>query len=290
MPFDPSNLPDDFETEELTDHKFKIGYWLTAHRLRLYQALIIALVVFDVLLGGYNLYKWGDYMIFGYLNDSRMINAIAQPLSNTKILREHFAPQPIAVENSTVFPQKDKTDAVAWVRNPNDKYLVFFDYNFFVGGAKTVARPGFLLPNEFKPVAELGVKVMGAGEANLEIKNIKWQRINAHQVKDIPAYINERLNFEATNFKFIPAYSLGSKESRISFKIVNNSFYGFWQADFWVVLKVGEMAVGIEKISLDQFKSEEKRDIDLSVSPSINPNNIQVVPDIRVFDNSIFFK
>jgi len=275
---------------ELSEKQFNFGYWYTTHKPQLYMSLLVGIIVFDVFLGAYNLYKWGDYFSSGYLKDQKLAAEIASQLSNPAALREALGPKQIIVQWTAVFPSTATVDAVSIVKNPNAKYLVYFEYDFAAGGAKTETRQAFLLPNEEKPVAELGIKGIGINDAVLEIKNIKWQRIDLHQIKDINTFINDRLAFGYSGFKFIPTYRSGLNDNNVNFKVSNDTFFNFWQADFWVILKSNETPVGIERLALDNFRSTEKRDVTIIASPGISPNTIQLYPDIDVFDPKSFLR
>lgn len=271
----------------LSEKQFNFGYWYTTHKPQLYIALLVSIIIFDLSLGGYNLYKWGDYLINGYANDQKLAVQIAQSLSNPTVLRDILGPKELVVQWTNVFPGTATVDVVSIVKNPNPKYIAYFDYDFGAGGN---TKQAFLLPNEEKPVAELGIKGIGITDATLEIKNIKWQHVDMHQIKDINAFINDRLTFSNTGFKFMPAYRSGLKDNSVSFNVSNDTFFNFWQADFWVILKVNETPVGIERLALDNFRSTEKRDVTLTISAGISPNNIQLVPDIDVFDPKSFLR
>ncbi len=273
----------------LTEKQLKMGYWLTVNRPKLYQALIIFLIVFNVAFGGYSLYKWGDYLVNGYLADQAMLKEISRPLTNFKNLKEHFAAKQIVIEGVNTFVSGAKVDAVALLNNPNNDFIVRFDYDFVFGGGKTELRRAFLLPNESRPVTELGIKDLN-GEANIEIKNIDWERISNHKIKNPRDYISQRKNFETGNFKFTPAVALGLTENRISFNVFNNSLFSYWQVDLVVLLKNGESVIGAEVVGVDNFKSEEKRLVELAIDPRLYPTSIEVYPSINVFDEKVYSK
>lgn len=273
----------------LTEKQLKVGYWLTVNRPKLYQALIIFLIVFNVAFGGYSLYKWGDYLVNGYLADQAMLKEMGQPLVNFKNLKEHFAAKQITIEGVNTFISGTKVDAVALLNNPNNDFIVRFDYDFVFQGGKTELRHAFLLPNESRPVTELGIKDLN-GEANVEIKNIDWERISSHQIKNPQEYISQRKNFETGNFKFTPASTLGLTENRISFNVVNNSVFSYWQVDLVVLLKNGESVIGAEVVGVDNFKSEEKRLVELAIDGQLAPNTIDVYPVVNVLDPAVYSK
>lgn len=282
-----SSSPDNpNEVEDLTEKELKFGYWWTSHRLQIRQGLIIALIVFDAVFLGYSLFKWGHYLAVGYWADKKMVIEIARPAINYIGLREHFSAQPLAVVNTYLFPGRTKADAVAIVKNPNERFFVSFDYDFDLGGFKTPLRHGFLLPGEEKPLADLGIEgAVGASSALLELKNFSWQRISNHTIKDMTGYIGARLNFSAADVNFTPARADSLRQSRLTFSFSNESSFNYYEPRFLILLESGGNLVGLEQVVFNQFLAGEKKNIDLRLfNQNVFPSNIRVVPDINIFD------
>lgn len=267
--------------EELTEKQLKWGYWFTTHRFQFYKGLIWFLVIFDVLLGGYNLYSWGDYLFFGYFNDQKLLVDIKNSSLSYQTLQEHFAAKPIVIEGVLSLPTGNKTDALVLLRNPNNNFFVKFDYTFLLNGRALEKKSSFLLPGELKYLAELGVQ--GGGEVNFKLVGTSWHRISTHELANPQKFIAERLQFETSELQI-----LREPYTHLIFKVQNNSYYSYWQADFLVLLKNYETIIGVEKLALDNFNAGEKRPVDLRIESGLSPNNIQLVPDLNLFDETIY--
>jgi len=273
----------DGEEKDLTPKQLKLGYWLTVNRSKLYRALIIFLIVFDVLLGGYNLYYWGEYMFVGYAKEENILRELALPIPRSANLLEHFAAKPVGISGLSVFRNADKVDALAFLSNSNKDFFVEFDYFFVAGAVKTPARRGFLLPGEEKPVAELGI--INNGDVSLDIRNFKWKRYTAKNFKNLQAFIQNRLQFETDKVIFA-----SSPYNRVDFNLRNNSFYGFRRVNFLVLLKNYETIVGVEKLTVDNFAAAEIKQIDLAINPGLIANSITLAPDLNVLDENAYMR
>lgn len=284
MPFNPSHLDDIDDFDNLSDKELKFGYWFTAHRVKIYQGLLIALIVFDVLLGGYNLFRWGEYAFVGFWADQRLRQEIARPLINYALLKEHFSAQPLTVIANYFFPGASKADAAAMVKNSNANFLIKFDYRFLVGNAPTPWRQGFLLPGEEKPIAELGIANGAlAASATLDLQNLSWQRISKHQIKDLANFMTERLNFKTDEVDI--------DGGTLSFSITNHSNFNYYQPRFVILLDSGGRVSGIEQVFFNEFLAGEKKTVEIVLSgsyPSIT--SISVRPDINIFDAKAYIK
>lgn len=291
MPFTP-NTPEDLEN--LSDSELKIGYWFTTHRLKLRQILFWILVIFDVLLMGFSLWQWSSYLFSGYFQDKLLLQEIARPRADTIALREHFSAQPVIVQNTFLFPLPNgKNDALALVKNPNDRFVVQFDYNFDLGGIKTAVRQGFILPGEEKPIIELGIpRAAGASTAVLEIKNLRWQRFTAHQIEDMAEYLSRHLDFTVEEKMFFPPSS-ELPVPRLTFTLTNNTIYNYAEPRFLILLVSEGGYLGIEQIVFDQLLAGEQKMVDLRLSGQMNSvvaHMSQIYPDISIFDPRAYFK
>lgn len=284
MPFTP-NTPEDLEN--LSDSELKIGYWLTTHRFKLRQILFWILVIFDVILLGFSLFKWGDYLFSGYFQDKLMLQEISRSRSNTAVLREHFAAQPLQIQTTQIFSGPgDKADALTMVKNPNDRFVAQFDYNFDWEGGKTTVRHGFLLPGEEKPIIELGIAgAAGASQAVLEIKNLRWQRFTAHQISDMADYLTKHLNFVTGEV------NLNNLDRRLSFTLSNETSYGYFASRFIILLLSNGGPAGVEQIFFDNFSAGEKKSVDIRLSnQNASASKIKIAPDINIFDPEAYIK
>lgn len=279
-------MTDEFEKlngteEDLTEKQLKWGYWLTVNRPKFYKGLIIFLIIFNVLLGGYNLYYWGNYLIFGYSEDQKMLSALRSNVSRSANLLEKFSAKSLTVGGITSFTVGDKTDALALISNPNASFIASIEYTFLLNGQTVGKRQSFVLPGENKYLAELGIK--GGGSVGFNLIKISWRRIPSTKVSNPASFKDSHLQFEISDFKYA-----NSGFYRVSFNLKNNSVYNFYRAEFLILLKNYENIVGVEKIVVDNFQSEEIRPIEIVVGSGINPNSLQLSPNINVFDDSVY--
>lgn len=277
-----------YAEEQVPEEELKVGYWLTVNRPQLYAILILALITFDVALGGYNIYKWFDYFVFGYWDDQRLVMEIRRPIVNPNVLKSQSA-RDLVVEGVSVFPVGSRLDAIAMVRNPNSIYLAKVEYRFNVGGLITPVRSGFLLPGESKPLVELGLKE-GGGEVVLDLVKIGWTRLSPHEIANPLEYAGQRLLFEVRDFQFVTGATLGLPHNQIRLKVVNNAPYGFWQAKFVLLYTLQEQTVGAENLVLNNLEAGEARPVLINLIDGTTPSGVKLYPDINVFDPLVFSK
>lgn len=296
VPFTP-NTPEDLEN--LSDSELKIGYWLTTHRLLFRQILFWFLVVFDVLLLGFSLWQWGNYLFSGYFKDKTLLQEIARPRADTIALREHFSAQPLEIQSTQLLKNLNgKVDAVAIIKNPNEHFFVAFDYYFDLNGFKTPNRRGFLLPKEEKPVIELGIAgATDSSQTILELKNLDWQRFDSHKIKDINDYLTEHLNFKTDSFTFTPD-SVISGHPRLTFDLSNETIFNYFEPRFIILMTVWNQwndLIGVESLIFDKFLSGEKKYVELHLLNQILNRNVRdadfkVVPDINIFNPEAYYQ
>lgn len=284
MSFNPGHLDDIDDRDNLSENELKFGYWFTTHRVKIYQGILIALVVFDVLLGGYNLFRWGEYAVVGFWTDQRLKQEIARPLINYPALKEHFGARPLEVTANYYFPGAVKADAATMVKNLNANFLVLFDYRFIINNSPTPWRRGFLLPGEEKPIVEFGIENgASASDAILDLRNLSWQRITNHQIKDLPLFMSERLNFKTEE--------VSAAGGILSFVLANQSNFNYYEPRFLILLDSGGKLSGVEQVVFSQFLTGEEKKVELAFSDSrLSISSINIRPDINIFDAKTFIK
>lgn len=278
-------LPD----EELSAKELKVGYWFTVHRLLFYKILLAVLIVFNVIFGGYSLFHWGEYLLAGYWNDQKMARELSQsaPLADFQKL---FGARPLEVGAPMIFASRAAVDAVALARNPNERFFVSFEYRFDLGGLATPWRRGFLLPLEEKPLVELGIKdALGASAASLEWRQVDWQRISAHKIKNMAKYLAERLSFRADAVKFESGF--GSNPARLTFDLHNDSNFSYYEPRFLILLESGGNLAGAEQVIFNKLLAGSKQKVELNLAGApLSFTDIRAVPDINIFEEKAFLK
>ena len=280
-----------FEDNDLSERELKVGYWLTTHRLKIRQGIIIALIVFNILLGGYSLWQWGNYLIFGIWQDNRMAQELSRSQIDYAALAAHFAAQPLVTANTYFFARGVQADAGARVSNPNESFFASFDYRFDLGGTKTTWRRGFILPAQEKILAELGMAWTGSTvSVALETKDFVWQRISSRQIKNLADYQSERQNFSLTEVNFTPAEGVGLP-ARLTFNLINNSIFGYYGPRFLIIFEAGGGLAGVEQVVFDRLAAGEQQSVDLRLfGANVSPSQIRLQPEINIFDPQAFLK
>ncbi|OGH84479.1 MAG: hypothetical protein A2261_01455 [Candidatus Magasanikbacteria bacterium RIFOXYA2_FULL_44_8] len=277
---------------ELTTGKFKFEFWYARNKILLYRLAVVGLIVFLVINFAYSILTFGNYLIFGVNND----NLLYQQLSvfpNYTGLQPHYSAQILQVLGVHIVPGGvKKTDLVAEVANPNEKFIANFTYYFITNGVATEKKSATILPTQTALVPLLGIEGADSpSSADLIIEDVRWSRISNHLISDVAVWQNERLNFLISDFQFIAA---GNQEGfpnahAIRFKIDNASPFGYKEAKFYVGLYQEQILTGVIPVVVANFVALEKRDIDLrGFAPNMFANQIKLYPDINLYNSEIY--
>lgn len=277
------------EDPQLGERQLTAALWFVNHKHVLRRILIIAL---GVIIAAF----WG-YVIFAVARDIFQIparRAIEQELlrSGTSLAGyvKAAAPQEIGLAGVETLLSGEISDVIVRLQNPNLVWHARFRYTIGVGAGQAVARDGFLLPGEKRIFFN---SFRGArGTPDFRIENVSWFRMDSHQTSDAEAFKEEHLGFEVQNAAFVPAQA-GERGAtdRASFTITNKTAYGFFEPKFLVFLYRGERLVGVQNTILDQFKSGETRNIEVSWFERIGAvSRVEVIPEIDIFDPEVYMR
>lgn len=278
-------------TGEFGAKEFKRAVWYVKNKVLLHKIFISCLVGICAIFWLFSLWQWGDYLIFGIASDERLYNELAMPVDYT-VIHSKYSPQPIQILGTDIFASgANKYDIVSELANPNEGFLVNFDYYFVVGAEKTKAQKGFLLPGENRPAAFRGF-LSYPPQAGLVIENLVWERISSHSVPKVKIWQDARLNFSASDFSFTKSFGTdGAAADIIKFKLTNNSAYGYKEPDFYVGLFQNGSMVGLLSLHLSDFKSLETRDIDTrNYASGLSATDIKIFPLINIYDESVYME
>ncbi len=273
--------------DNLSDKQFEAGSWYVEHKLQLKAALTVFLVVWCVTFGGYAL--WGvvklyliDYPAYRQMQREAGVNFVNfAALENAK---------PIDVRTVQVFAAgTGKADVVAVIRNPNARFAATFRYQFVGEGATPPELEGFLLPGEEKPLLSLGIATQTAfRSARLEIRDVKWQRLDPHEITDWAAYRNTRLALSGEDVVYTPAQTQG-QISRATFTAKNASAYSYWNVRFVVLLYRGQSIAAVNAIELSDLRSGESRPASVTWFENVpSITKVEVRPEVNILDQSVF--
>ena len=279
-----------------TSKKLNLGLWIVSHRRYFITGTIVLLIALSAAFYGYTIYSYIDYYFFGgqvekqniaeltnmnVLSDTQKLKALAQKLID-------YPPQ--------VFFNNCKYDFLVKVTNPNDRLFANFSYCFLSNSATTTCGTTLILPSETKYLTALGVKLDNPpGNLGLNINNVAWQRLNAHNYPDWPSFSQAHLNFTLgqTEFKSAAASGLSEKLNinTLQFNFTNNSAFSYWEAPLTIILFEGADPVGVTTYTLDQFLSGQTQAVKLTWVDDFNQiSDVKVLPNINIMDDSIYMK
>lgn len=277
---------------QFTEKQLKLAYWYVGHKLFLRKLLIVFLLVLCLIFWGYGIYGLIDYFLIDQVRFSQMLKEMSYELVDYSAFKLKNQPKNFAILSSNVLPSgKDKYDFVAKILNPNLNWWAEFEYKFIFDGKETVPRKGFILPDEEKFLLELAVESkIKLRQVSFEFQDIKWHRLDRHQISDYASWSGERLNFEITEVKFSPSVIKDRIPiSKVTFTAANRTAYNFWNVGFYILLYRGTSISGVNYITLEQFLSGEKRAVEVSwfeVVPTVT--RVQVLPEINIFDAGVY--
>jgi hypothetical protein len=278
--------PADFSESQLA-----AASWYVSHKVLLKKIFIGFLIFLNVVFLGYGLYGLVNYyLIEGPIFDRAMRN-LSQSI-NYGAINAAAQPKSLAIGTTTIFNSgTGRYDFVAKILNPNSGWQAEFTYDFVADGAARPEKNGFTLPGEEKYFLDLGAEFKSKPrQAVLEVKNMRWQKINAHEIPDYAAWRDARLNFVFENVKFSPAVVAGTiSVSRASFDARNASAFSFWAVGFDVLLYRGSSLAAVNYITLEEFRSGQNRPVEVSWFESLpSITQVKVIPEVNIFDSKVF--
>ncbi|KKU06792.1 MAG: hypothetical protein UX10_C0022G0009 [Candidatus Magasanikbacteria bacterium GW2011_GWA2_45_39] len=281
------------QDEELSSGQLKIGFWIAEHLVVLRKTGVALFIVFDVVLGGYNIYHWATYFLSGYFNDQKSAVELVNTTNALNQLVSARAAAPLVIKGTTAYESATgRFDAIALVQNTNKEWYVSFDYEFDLGNGKTLKEHGFLLPEEEKPVGIFNVEgLYSASEPSFHLSNIVWKRISKHDIADVTTWLAARKKFDTLNLLVTSAGSLVLAEGRLDFDIINQSFYDYRDPEFLIGVWNGPTLARVYKIHVPRFTAGEMRHIELAAPSSmLSGAQIKLYPHIDFFDSSVYLK
>ena len=276
---------------DFTEGQLKVASWYVSHKILLKKIFIGFLISLCAIFWGIGLYGLINY----YFIEGPAFNLAMRELSrgvDYSAINSAIQPKGIEIGTTTIFSSgKGRYDFSGKIFNSALNWRAEFTYNFLVDGVARPEKSGFILPGEEKYVFDLGVSApTKPRQAVLEIKNLKWQRIDAHEISDYAAWQDDRLNFLITDVKFTPAAVAESIPiSRASFTVRNATAFSFWDVGFEIFLYRGSSIASINYVTLEEFRSGQNRLVEVSwfeTLPSIT--QVKVVPEVNIFDPKVF--
>lgn len=278
--------PADFSKSQLA-----VASWYVSHKILLKKIFIGFLIFLNVIFWGYGLYGLINYYFIEGPNFSKTLQSLSQSIDYSAI-NSALQPKNLELGTTTIFSSgKGRYDFVAKIFNGNSNWRAEFTYNFLVDGVARPEKNGFILPGDEKFFFYLGVdEASKPRQAVLEVKNLRWQRVNVHEIPDYAAWRDDRLNFVIGNVKFSPAAIADTiSVSRASFDVKNSSAFSFWDVGFAILLYRGSSLAGVNYITLEEFRSGQNRPVEVSWFEPLPPiSQVKVAPAVNIFDSKIY--
>jgi len=257
---------------------------------RLIIIVIYLLIIGGLVLGIYNLIKPKATCNDGLKNQGEVGIDCGGPCTKCE-------PMP-KIENIQVLEQyvipagSNKYDALVKIKNPNVLFgLGNFDYSLDFADRDgqiitTQSGSNFLLPGQEKYIFAFDID-LGQAESRsfkFRVKSFRWEGFSSYAQPNIAVYQKE--------FNFMTP---GSGFAQLKAKIQNRSEYDFHKITTRAIIrdKAGR-PVAINETSSNDVKVNEEREVtfqwDGPFTKDIDVQNIEVVPELNIFDNENFMK
>jgi hypothetical protein len=282
--------------EGVTTKQLEYGLWYVEHKQLLAKILYGFLILVSAVSWTYTIYGFAYYLARGMTEDNLLAKELVQTQSADHGYVAQAAAKDLTMGPVQVLSSSGKYDLFAAVTNNNQKWWAEFDYYFVAAGRQTPAAAGYVLPSQTKYLSALAQDLSyQPADASLVIENIRWRRINQHEISDWNSYYQSHLNIASADIKFIPAgVSVLTEKlnlNQLSFTAVNNSAYNYWEVGFSILLYGGDQIVGINHYILSDFMSGQKRPIQLSWPGNLGRvDRVEIIPEINIMKDDIYIK
>jgi len=278
----------DYQAQDGVGSKeLKFGIWFSRHKVLNYRVLLGLFILFDAVVVLFSLWKIGSFLLYDFTKKDRM-EAELTYFANHSVIHERYQPESIKILETKAFSGgTDQVDAIAKLANPNDDFVVKFDYSFSFSGRETEIKRGFILPGQEGVVVELGLPSDEfIGTPQVHVGNFSWVRVPAHDVSDAVAWQNDRLDFTISDLEFVYAgQSSGADANIIKFNLTNNTAFSYRDPLFIAEFKYSGVSTGLTQFNVERLMSQEVRPMDLrNFVDNLQVNELILYPMIDVYD------
>jgi hypothetical protein len=282
-------------TTGLTLKKLKMGLWVEEHT-PLFKKILIAILIFVCVgLWIYIVTGFGWYIFKGMKQDEQMINEITK---RNLISHEDLAGKAFSNLNiGQVGTMKYGSDYDLWVgvKNTNEQYRALFDYCFLQGEREVACGQSFIFPQKTKYVLSLANELDASANISFRLQDIKWRKINYREIRNWDDFLNNHLDFVFEDIQFNSASQNDRSDKKnlnsLSFRVINDTPYGYWEVPLNVFLYDTGSIVGVNRYVVNKFHSGEEKEIELVWPAHIGRiTNIEIKPDINIMDKDVYMK
>ncbi|MBA3046987.1 hypothetical protein KKC83_04385 [Patescibacteria group bacterium] len=285
------------DIEGLSTKKLNFGLWYVEHKRHFRLVFIGFLIAVSAATWTYSIYGFAYYIARGMAEDE----VLAKMLVETKVISHEYIKQasaqdlkyyPVSIFDSGT----GKYDLVIRVENSNQRWWAEISYYFSANNDQTGESSSFILPNGTKHLMALAQDFrVKPANAQLIVKNISWKRVDRHEIADWQAYQDSYLNIAVENIEFIPAGKSKLTEkinlNQANFDVINKTAYNYWQVDFPILLYSGAALVGVNRYSVSELMSGEKRQVQVRWPGNLGRvSGVEAIPELNILRDDIFIK
>ncbi|MGE5426029.1 MAG: hypothetical protein ACM3PZ_03065 [Bacillota bacterium] len=279
------------DREGLTVRKMHFGLWLSENRPKITRGLAAFLIIASAVMFVYSTYNYIFYFLEGKKADEKLAGELTTNLVDTQAYRNANTPQPLAIGEVSVFGTVGRHDFLVPLKNPNLKHFSNFEYCLVSGDDKIACGESFILPASEKNLLIAGIETVNEpSNVRLEISNLFWQRLSAHEIQDWSEYRSERMDVALGPIKY-ESDNRGGRNAfhDLSFTIKNTSAYSYLQFPLDIILYNGSLPSAVNSFRLDNFLSGESREVSVSwASAGERVTRAVVEPDVNILDKENF--
>lgn len=273
----------------ISNLKLKISYWYVTNKLQLRKGLVVSLVILSFIFYSYSIYRVSMILLVEDKTTNRGLAYLTADFIDYEYFHEANKPKNLQILGfEGVDGREGKYDFVAKVNNPNDKWVASEVVFQLMSGEEIIAeKTSFVFPNEEKYIEMFGQEIVGS-TPGLKIAKVVWRRHLEFENFSLP-----RLKFEISDIEFKSSRESGIRGelpvSILNFKMANNSGYNYWTVGVHMVLLSGSKMVGANYLALEQFRSEETREIEMRWYEPL-PSNVQIeiLPEVNILDPTTY--
>ncbi len=243
--------------EQISDQEIERSLWLIENKSRLKRIIIIVLLIINLSLYGFSLFKFINIKI----QDKQQKNSNLVSIDFSSWQERNKIKKLIVVSKNIIPLGNNSYDIVIEIKNPNERVAVKkLNYKFLYNDQTSSEQTSFLLPNETKKLIDFNVKSNKMiRSVNIEIINIDWQRLKIPELEKVKRKIftisDQKIHFNNQN---------DSARNWIEFKAFNESPYSWRNSEFYVSLYLGSKLIAINKIKTEKFYSQEEKHLKTS--------------------------
>ncbi|MFB6182053.1 MAG: hypothetical protein ABEJ24_04105 [Candidatus Magasanikbacteria bacterium] len=278
----------DTGNEEISTRELKWGKWYLKHKMQIRKGVVVFLFLFCLVTLGGSLVYWSYYYASGYWADKKIAANEVRQFQNYRNIQPLYKAKPIEVDNISILDTPSgKYNVVAELRNVNLRWLGEVTFHFNFPGGRTESKTVTVLPRQRSSRAIFGVDNSNITQgAEFVLDDMKWKKIDPHEIRYVENYIKARSQFSIQNFNFTG--SSDEAPANLSFTVENETAYSYWDGRFLVELYNGNSLVAVRDINIEKFITGQKRDVSLTFLKNINITRVKLHPKINFFSQDSY--